>query len=78
MIPISSRIFTALVGVFLSKIDVIQVISRLKTYITTKNGYLVGVFMTLSIKTTLKDLLNSHFIIIYRFSAPFTQEKGLP
>lgn len=77
MIPISSRIFAALVGIFLSKIDVIQVFSTLKTYTTTKNDYLVGVFMALSIKTTLKDLLNSRFIIIYRFSPSFHKKRAV-
>lgn len=78
VIPISSRIFTALVGIFLSKIDVIQVFSTLKTYTTTKNGYLVGVFMVLSIKTTLKYLLNSRFIIIYRFQPNSHSKMAAP
>ena len=49
----------------------------LKTYTTTKNGYLVGVFMTLTIKTTLKDLLNSRFIIIYRFSPSLHKKRAV-
>ena len=34
--------------------------------------------MTLTIKTTLKDLLNSRFIIIYRFSPSLHKRKGCP
>lgn len=54
MIPIGSRIFAAFVGIFLSKIDVIQVISIQKTYVTTKKRLFSRYFHDFNNKNLVK------------------------